>query len=434
MVRASVEAESIHGDYGRNLLVPDTPLVQTARSKGTSIPARKKQERLERAQEATLLDDEAPTEHTKDVARKKGPPSSSSEDPDVKRPKKKKNKKGSSKKKPPKDSDSSSGLDPPSDTSSSGDSSSTDSSEDEDAELCYEIAEFNSADLPDLPDKWDKGFRKLRSYVPLTLFNTALLESFHDDEADPKQKEKSAKSKSSLKTLERQLTYGEFIEMCDLEERYAREIYGLDTYADYVVKHKRIVSDLKKTFNCWMIGLRYHIKVRTVIFRRRKLIRSKVKGKTVLKDKVKIPNGLQPLVERQARHDADRAGDLQYVDNPYAPGGPKYGFSFSTGRPLVTTQSVVSAEKTAEEKQGPSANLRGRRGQYSNKPYVRRQFVNNYSAQRYKGQANYHVDQFPVQAVMPPAQPARQYYQYRGPRQNQAHAAPKVQSNETRAM
>lgn len=84
--------------------------------------------------------------------------------------------------------------------------------------------------------------------------------------------------------------------MRDLEERYAREIYGLDTYADYVVKHKKIISDLKKTYNCWMIGLQYRLKVRTVIFRRRKLTKSRVKGKTFLKDKVKIPNAMQPLV------------------------------------------------------------------------------------------------------------------------------------------
>lgn len=149
------------------------------------------------------------------------------------------------------------------------------------------------------------------------------MENLYDDEGESKSASKSTRLKSSLKNLEKQLTYGDFIEMSDLEERYAREIYGLDTYADYVVKHKKIVSDLKKTYNCWMIGLRYHLKVRTVIFRRRKLIKSKVKGKTVVKDKVKIPNSLQPLVERQARHKADRAGDLQYVDNPYAPGGPK---------------------------------------------------------------------------------------------------------------
>lgn len=117
--------------------------------------------------------------------------------------------------------------------SSSYDGESSDDSEAvEKAELCYDITDFDSADLPDLPDQWDKGFKKLCSYVPLTLFKTSLLESYYDDKKEQKLKDKSDLSKTSLKTLEKQLTYGDFIEMCDLEERYAREIYGLDMYAD----------------------------------------------------------------------------------------------------------------------------------------------------------------------------------------------------------
>lgn len=206
--------------------------------------------------------------------------------------------------------------------------------------------------------------------MPLTLFKTSLLENYYDDEIDPKTRDKSEMSKSSLKILQRQLTYGDFIEMCDLEERYAREIYGLETYADYVVQHKKIVSDLKKTYNCWMIGLRYHLKVRTVIFRRRKLIKTKVKGKTVLKDRVKIPNGLQPQVERQARHDADRAGDLQYVDNPYAIGGPKHGFNFATGRQNTMAAAATTADKAAATAASPGG--RGRRGSAFRKPYAKK--------------------------------------------------------------
>lgn len=194
-----------------------------------------------------------------------------------------------------------------------------------------------------------------------------------------KSKDKSDTSKTSLKTLEKQLTYGDFIEMCDLEERYAREIYGLDTYADYVVQHKKIVSDLKRTYNFWMIGLRYHLKVRPVIFRRRKLIKTKVKGKTVLKDKVKILEGLQLQVERQARHDADRAGDLQFVDNPYAVGGPKYGFDFSTGRQTVPAATHMPKERQAETNASTSG-YRGNRAGNVKRPYVKKP---SYSFNRY---------------------------------------------------
>lgn len=303
--------------------------------------------------------------------KKTGP--SSSEDSDVSSPKKKKSKKKHQKKKRPSPSLSSSSTSSSSEdskTSSSDSSSSVDSDDEENAELCYDVTEFQLADLPDLPDKWDKGFKKLRSYVPLTLFRISLLEAYYDDEKEVKAKDKLDWSKSSLKNLEKQLTYGDFIEMSDLEERYAREIYGLDTYADYVVQHKKIVSDLKKSYNCWMIGLRYHLKVRTVIFRSRKLIRSKFKGKSVLKDKVKIPNGLQPAIERQARHDADRAGDLQFVDNPYAVGGAKFGHNFATGRQQVPTGTVTVGDRTGDGNQ--SSGFRGRRGTGYKRPFAKK--------------------------------------------------------------
>lgn len=444
LVQASVEEESVHEEPERNILVPDTPAPTPLRKENKTKGSGRNERKIETAREIRNMEEEEAdeevkrTEHMKSRKRQDSS-SQSSDDSDVKKPKKKKKKKTSSKKKSTKVSDSSSSSDPSSETSSSGDSSSKSTSEGEDAELCYEITEFESADLPDLPDKWDRGFRKLRSYVPLMLFDKNLIESLHDEDAETKQKIKSDKLKSSLKILERQLTYGDFIEMCDLEERYAREIYGLDTYADYVVKHKKIVSDLKKTYNCWMIGLRYHIKVRTVIFRRRKLIKSKVKGKTVLKDKVKIPNGLQPLVERQARHEADRAGDLQYIDNPYAPGGAKFGFSFSTGRPPVGLQQGGVIEKSLEERSALTVGQRGRRGGTGGKTYFKKPFYGNAGFNRYRTQAPYQTEGFQaqravpqVQAIMPPTQPSRTYYQYRNAKQGQIVVAQKNQANESR--
>lgn len=360
---------------------------------------RQTQQRMDRTLESL---EPAPLAEVAEVVgeRKKrndSPPSSDSSDSD--KPKKKKKKRSSRKKKARKDSEESLSSSDSSDTSSSEGDSTTGSSDVEDAELCYEVTDFESADLPDLPEKWDKNFSKLRSYVPLSLFKSALLDSYYDDELDQKTKDKSELSKTSLKLAERQLTYGDFIEMCDLEERYAREIYGLETYADYIVKHKKIISDLKKSYNCWMIALRYHLKVRTVIFRRRKLIKSKVKGKTALKDKVKIPNGLQPSVEQQARHEADRAGDLQHVDNPYAPGGPKYGFNFATGRQQVGNKSSAIVEKTLESRVLPSqAVQRGKRAGASGRPFMRRQNPNYFRGGRYSYQEhNYDARSYPQQ-------------------------------------
>lgn len=112
-----------------------------------------------------------------------------------------------------------------------------------------------------------------------------------------------------------------------------------------------------------------------------------MKGKSVLKDKVKIPNGLQPVIERQARHDADRAGDLQFVDNPYAVGGPKFGHNFATGRQQVVAGAPVAAERSGEGSQTPG--YRGKRGNGYKKPFVKRNVYpyNRYARQQGDGQA-----------------------------------------------
>lgn len=208
------------------------------------------------------------------------------------------------------------------------------------------------------------------------------------------------------------------------------------------MKHKKIVSDLKKTYNCWMIGLRYHLKVRTVIFRRRKLIKSKVKGKTVVKDKVKIPNGLQPLVERQARHDADRAGDLQYVDNPYAPGGAKFGFNFATGRAPASGQNLNGGAKAAEDLTLISSSHRGRRAGNGQKPYAKRGNFQYARMGRYGNQLPYHMEAFnatgqaqsPQMNQLTPTQPSRMYMPYRNARQNALGNVSKVPPADVRAM
>lgn len=86
---------------------------------------------------------------------------SSSEGSDESKPQKKKHKKKSLKKKKQPDFSSSSSSLSDTDSTSSDSDSSLDSDDTEKAELCYDITDFQSADLPDLPDNWDKGFKKL---------------------------------------------------------------------------------------------------------------------------------------------------------------------------------------------------------------------------------------------------------------------------------
>lgn len=170
LIRASVDVESVQGDH-----------TSVNRSEGRRTRRQSEQQEMEdgRGRYGLTRPSQAPANPELGMGtRVREAPSSSSEDLDVKKLKKKKSKKGPSIKKTPKSSDSSSDSDHSSSSPSSDSDDSDDSSRVEEAELCYEITDFESADLPDLPEKWDKGFRKLRSYVPLTLFKTTLLESF----------------------------------------------------------------------------------------------------------------------------------------------------------------------------------------------------------------------------------------------------------------
>lgn len=159
-----------------------------------------------------------------------------------------------------------------------------------------------------------------------------------------------------------------------------------------------------------------------------------MKGKTVLKDKFKIPNGLQPMVERQARHDADRAGDLQFVDNPYAPGGAKFGFNFATGRAQVTSQTTAGVSKTVEETGSAVASLRGKRGAGNLRPYIRRNTFQYQRGGRYGSHLPYHPDNLNIPVQLPPSHPSRMYPPYRNVRQAGVTNAARGQVQGNRAM
>lgn len=90
-------------------------------------------------------------------------------------------------------------------------------------------------------------------------------------------------------------------------------------------------------------------------------------------------------MERQARHDADRAGDLQFVDNPYAVGGVKFGYNFATGRQQAAAIPTTAISKTAEIAQGQGH--RGKRGGVFKKPYTKKNSFSYNRYNRYQGEA-----------------------------------------------
>ena len=152
-----------------------------------------------------------------------------------------------------------------------------------------------------------------------------------------------------------------------------------------------------------------------------------------MKDKVQIPNGLQSNVERQARHDADQAGDLQHTDNPYAPGGAKFGFDFSTGRALVGSRAATPSAKMADD---DSAGSRGKHGSGNRRPFVQRGGLSYQPNSRFGGHGGYQHD-IPTgpshqYASMSQVQSGRQYPNFRSLKPVMGATAPRIPSAENR--
>ncbi|KAH9811054.1 hypothetical protein DFH28DRAFT_1182610 [Melampsora americana] len=263
-------------------------------------------------------------------------------------------------------SSSSSSMDSSSSNTSSSNSDSSDSSrstsESENGEdlltkanVEFEFTAMQGLDLPDLPDHWDKCFRKMKRYVPLSVFKRSYIDAHHSSIEDGLSKKKHGYNlATSERILERQMTYGDFIRACDLEARYASEIYGHDAYAEYIKKHKEVVNSLMDLHKCWMIGLRYHLAIRALIFRKcsRIMYKKKKNGKKGGKvERVVLPDGVQALAVRRARWDAETAGDLKFEDNPYAPGQKKFGYDFYTGEPVTKATPVAGSSKAVVEGQ-----------------------------------------------------------------------------------
>ncbi|KAH9808587.1 hypothetical protein DFH28DRAFT_1135288 [Melampsora americana] len=294
------------------------------------------------------------------------------------------------------DSDSSSSSDLENSSSESEEEGKTKSK----ANVEFEFKSLQGLDLPDLPEHWDKAYKKLKRYVPLSVFKRSYIDAYHStvDEGSKKRK-KNFDLQYSERDLERQMNYGEFIRACDLEARYAKEIYGHDAYAIYIKKHKELVNDLMDRHKCWMIALRYHLAIRALIFRKRSRIMYKIKknGKEGRKvEKVVLPEGVQEEAVQRARWDAESAGDLMYEENPYAPGQPKFGHDFLTGQlvdkmPPTQSTSKPQLDYWSKGKDNGGNQYRKKRGgnrghyygggfQQQQKPYFRQQSYGGFAA------------------------------------------------------
>ncbi|KAH9814930.1 hypothetical protein DFH28DRAFT_893669, partial [Melampsora americana] len=129
---------------------------------------------------------------------------------------------------------------------------------------------------------WDNRVRKVKGYVPVSIFNRAWLEANKDCESRKSTKSKAREKKSAAddedesdeeenKGLkhpnELRLTYGDWVTAFNLMLDYLKHWYGYKTLAKNFQKHKGIVEEIKEeNDDNWMVALRYDIMIRRQIW------------------------------------------------------------------------------------------------------------------------------------------------------------------------
>ncbi|EGF98882.1 uncharacterized protein MELLADRAFT_113147 [Melampsora larici-populina 98AG31] len=140
--------------------------------------------------------------------------------------------------------------------------------------------EFTDGEVPShhmaqLTVFWDNRIRKVKGYVPVSMFNQAWLEANREVEGKKsKKKKKDDDSDSEDKTYEGlsypselRLSYGDWVTCFNLMLDYLRRWFNFHWLADKFKGHKKNVEEIKsKDDNNWMIALRYDILVRRQIW------------------------------------------------------------------------------------------------------------------------------------------------------------------------
>ncbi|EGG01627.1 uncharacterized protein MELLADRAFT_57333, partial [Melampsora larici-populina 98AG31] len=118
--------------------------------------------------------------------------------------------------------------------------------------------------LMPLTPYFENRVKTLKAYVPMTVFDAGWIKRDH-----------RAAGTKKVKTLKE----GSWIDAIDLFIKYLEEEYDRPKAAKMFTKHKENVVKVKKLTKCWMVALRYDMKVRLIVMKVKK-----VKGKRVMED------------------------------------------------------------------------------------------------------------------------------------------------------
>ncbi|EGG01646.1 uncharacterized protein MELLADRAFT_91911 [Melampsora larici-populina 98AG31] len=157
---------------------------------------------------------------------------------------------------------------------------------------------------------------KLKSFVPLTVFNMDWID--RDSEKASQKKVKTVKELQEgddtmtysglVPKDELLLNYGDWLDHMDLFIRYVDEYYNMPRCAKNFRKHKLNVIEIQRSTSCWMVALRYCIKVRKLVMQFRQK-----DGKRVMSN-ARI---LHKDILRAAKDKAEAMGERSQTENPY---------------------------------------------------------------------------------------------------------------------
>lgn len=185
---------------------------------------------------------------------------------------------------------------------------------------------------------FDKNPRELKGPIPLTIFNRQW-----QDLANGYHVEKRVKIENLSKDI---TTYTGYPYPHEMTQSYStwntnyrnfvqtlRDVYHFKTFSEWAERHQENV-EFYHTRDNWMTAFRYDIKIRLNAF----AFRVSHNGNNAPPDISQKREDIAALCFAETR----RLDEGSFEDNPYAKGGPKFGFDWTTGLPRSTNSHFAN--------------------------------------------------------------------------------------------
>ncbi|PLW50946.1 hypothetical protein PCASD_01182 [Puccinia coronata f. sp. avenae] len=177
---------------------------------------------------------------------------------------------------------------------------------------------------------FNRNIHKLRGPIPLTIFDQkwqAAALAYQTEKrpsASDSNRDKARRYNGYPYLSKWTLTAGEWERLHRSFSTTLQDMYNYGQFCDWLAIHKSNVDDLHNN-ECFMVVLQYNIWIRTNAFAIH----------VVKNDKSYVTNisMFRRDIAEQCKATVAKFGELSFIDNPYAPGGPRVNWDPITGEP-----------------------------------------------------------------------------------------------------